>query len=136
MKLLCGLAVIGLLFAQSSSPVVCPSAFGQYVVQVVNPANQATCLTLDPSSFVVSGNVILIRSPQFIDAEVPKGTIDGANRSFKLAAVPFPITSLHVFVDGLRMRSASDYTFTGATIVFALGAQPQPGDTLLVDYSR
>lgn len=69
----------------------------------------------------------------FVDGEVPAGIIDGLNATFTLSNAPLPLT-LHLYRNGLRMKSGFDYNLTGATITFLF--IPQIGDTLLADYRR
>ena len=61
----------------------------------------------------------------FHDNEVPSGLIDGANRTFLLAAEPSPRSSLLLLVNGVAQTLDLDFTLTGNTIVFT--EPPQPG---------
>lgn len=75
--------------------------------------------------------------PTFVDGETPSGTINGTNTTFQLAGAPAPATSLHLYLNGLRLctgtcANAADYTLSGQTINFA--SPPQPGDQILADY--
>jgi hypothetical protein len=73
--------------------------------------------------------------PTFVDDETPGGVINGTNTSFTLAHAPNPASSLYVFRNGLRLRSAVDYSITGTALVFLSPiSTPQPGDVLLVSY--
>jgi len=76
--------------------------------------------------------------------ETPRGTMDGVNTSFTINFQPLPFSSLHVYLNGLRLHRGYDYVLGGPyfeTIIFALPASaptiivPQPGDVLLVDYN-
>lgn len=67
------------------------------------------------------------------DNEVPAGTIDGTNVTFTLANAPNPASALHLYRNGLRLVSPTDYTITGNTITYA--NPPSPGDTHVADYS-
>lgn len=73
----------------------------------------------------------------FVDNEVPGGTIDGVNDTFTLANTPTAGTE-HLYKNGIRQRvgGANDYTISGATITFNAGNIPLTGHTLLVDYRK
>ncbi len=80
--------------------------------------------------------------------EVPRGVIDGVNTIFQLNFQPAPWASIHVFRNGLRQMRHTDFELAGPNhtqIIFIpvpvappgtgiLGI-PQPGDTLLADYT-
>ena len=68
----------------------------------------------------------------WVDDETPGGTINGANKAFTLNFPPSPATSLHVFVNGSRMRITEDYTLSGQTITFVTA--PPKTSIILVDY--
>jgi hypothetical protein len=70
----------------------------------------------------------------FADGETPAGSIDGSNAVFTLAHAPSPATSLHLFLNGIRLRPGTDYTLSGATITYAAGMIPQAGDRHDADY--
>jgi len=70
---------------------------------------------------------------QFFDAETPGGTIDGVNNTFTLQNGPSG-SSLALYRNGVYMTANTDYTLNGATITFASGAQPLPGDALIANY--
>jgi len=70
----------------------------------------------------------------FVDQETPSGTIDGVNSSFITSQVPNPPTSLTLFLNGIRMTTGVDFTFSNNTISFLTGLQPQPGDILTCSY--
>ena len=73
-------------------------------------------------------------SPTFVDQEVPAGVVDGASAAFTITGIPFPVSSLHLFRNGLLQKVGFDYTLSGSTITFVSNAIPQPGDTLLASY--
>lgn len=66
--------------------------------------------------------------------ETPSGTVNGSNVTFTLANTPHESESVDVFVDGLKMRSGVDYTFTGVTITFTTA--PALGQSIEVNYFR
>lgn len=72
----------------------------------------------------------------FVDAEVPSGTIDGANNTFTLVNSPTPGNSLKLYLNGVLMRPGAleDYELSGSTITFNGGQLPQTGDTLIAYY--
>ncbi len=72
-------------------------------------------------------------TPTFVDAEVPAGTVDGANDTFTLANAPTG-TSLMLFRNGLYLTTGFDYSLVNATIQFVAGAIPRTGDTLTASY--
>jgi hypothetical protein len=75
-------------------------------------------------------------SVAFIDEEVPSGVVDGANVAFSISSAPSPISSLHLFRNGLLQKVGFDYTVSGTAISFVSAATPQPGDTILASYRR
>lgn len=70
----------------------------------------------------------------FVDEEVPAGTVNGSNAVFTLANVPTPASSLHLFLNGVRLRQGTDYTLTGQAITYVAAQIPQTGDTHHADY--
>ena len=102
------------------------NADGEVEAVIGNPSD---CVMVDGSSGPCGGG-----SPQFIDGEVPGGTIDGINATFTLANSPSPAVSLVLFRNGVVQQPGADYTLTGSTIQFLAGAVPQPGDTLAAWY--
>jgi hypothetical protein len=68
--------------------------------------------------------------PNFADAEIPTGTINGANTSFTLAHTPSPAASLMCFENGVAQRAAgADLTLATATITY--GVAPPTNTTLV-----
>ncbi len=72
----------------------------------------------------------------FVDGEIPSGTVDGSNTAFSLSQTPNPLASLQLYRNGIHLRSTLDYTASGASIVFAPGQAPRPGDILVCSYRR
>jgi hypothetical protein len=72
--------------------------------------------------------------PNFVDNEIPAGTIDGNNRVFTLADAPNPSSSLRLVFNADQLRPGIDYTLASGTITFAVGQVPQPGDWMLASY--
>jgi hypothetical protein len=71
--------------------------------------------------------------PTFADAETPGGIVDGTNNTLTLANTPLG-SSLMLFRNGLYLTPNFDFTLTGSSILFSVGAIPQPGDTLTASY--
>jgi len=86
------------------------------------------CVRVDGSSGGCSPNFV------FVDEEVPAGAVDGANVAFTVATAPSPVSSLHLFRNGLLQKVGFDYSVSGASITFLTAATPQPGDTVLASY--
>jgi hypothetical protein len=74
------------------------------------------------------------QSPTFVDAEIPAGTINGANTTFTLANTPSPQTSLELYRNGLLMKQGADYSISGATLTFVAASIPGAGDSLIASY--
>jgi len=72
--------------------------------------------------------------PAFVDAEIPSGVVDGANRMFILGNTPNPASSLALYRNGILQQAGLDYMLSGNVINFAAEAVPQPGDVLLSSY--
>jgi hypothetical protein len=98
------------------------------------------CYTLDPSIFTVNMSTspptitaVINGTGNFSDSETPSGTINGSNVTFTLINQPLSGT-LHLFLDGLRMKPSLDYTISGSTITFLSGVVPEIGATIVADY--
>lgn len=87
--------------------------------------------TTPPTLRVTTGTTAL---PSFSDSEIPAGLINGTNAAFTVANVPIPAASLTVYLNGLKMSQAVDYTLSGSTITFLAASVPQTGDTLSCSY--
>src|SRR5216683_3557106 len=63
-----------------------------------------------------------LQTSNFVDNEVPSGTINGVNATFTLANTPVA-GSEHLHKNGLRQSpgSSNDYTISGVTITFNAG---------------
>lgn len=99
-------------------------------------------ITFTPASTPQPGDVLLAyyRVPgtgplsNFVDDDIPQGTIDGNNVTFTLSEVPNPPLSLKLFKNGALLQQNTDYTLSGSTITFASQSVPLPGDTLCAYY--
>lgn len=71
----------------------------------------------------------------FVDKEVPSGSINGSNTAYTLANTPTS-GSEHVYLNGVLLESGSgnDYTISSGTITMATA--PVSGDKLLVSYRK
>jgi hypothetical protein len=70
----------------------------------------------------------------FVDGETMGGTANGTATTFTVAQTPFPVTSVHVYRNGLLQKVGTDYTIAGKTITFLAGSVPKAGDLLTADY--
>jgi hypothetical protein len=86
------------------------------------------CMRVDGSSAPCGAAIV------FVDEEVPAGAVDGANGAFTIGSVPVPVSSLHLFRNGLLQKTGFDYSLSGSTVTFVSAAVPQPGDTILASY--
>lgn len=91
---------------------------GTFVLQSVNGVNS---WSVPPTA------------PNFSDAEVPTGTVNGTNAVFTLAHQPV-VGSNPLVIRNIPQSPGNDYTISGSTITFASGSIPQTGDTVLVWY--
>ena len=87
----------------------------------------AITYTQDTSSGLTTAN--------FVDKEVPSGSINGANTSFVLANTPTAGTE-HVYLNGILQESGAgnDYTISTATITMLTA--PLSGEKLRVTYRK
>lgn len=67
----------------------------------------------------------------FADNVIPTGSINGSNATFTLPQSPTS-GSLHLYLNGVRLRPTTDYSISGATITMV--AAPATGDWLYADY--
>ena len=61
----------------------------------------------------------------FVDEEVPSGAVDGSNVAFSISSAPSPVSSLHLFRNGLLQKVGFDYGMDKDTIVQNLVAGHQ-----------
>lgn len=72
---------------------------------------------------------------QRIFNEVPSGTVNGTNPTFTLAHSPASGTSsILLSVNGVIQTPTTQYTISGATITFQVGAIPIVSDSILATY--
>jgi len=72
------------------------------------------------------------QGPQFSDAEVPAGAIDGKNSAFTLAHAPAAGSVPIVALNGVIQKMNGDYKLSGVRLTF--GNPPNAGDSLAVWY--
>src|ERR1035438_9572384 len=133
--------VIGLLADLAARPVE-GSAYAVNSVAMIDSTgaleavsgNVSDCVHVDGSSGPCGAAGSGTAGPNFTDAEVPAGLVNGANASFTLSAVPTPTSSLTLYRNGVLQKAGQDYSLSGNTIQFLAGSTPQPGDTLLASY--
>lgn len=84
---------------------------------------------------VDKGNVIYnIGGGGVIYGETPSGTIDGSNATFT-SQFDFIISSLQVFLNGIRLKQTNDYTTSGTNTIL-LNTSPTTGELLLINYLK
>jgi len=96
--------------------------------------NVSDCVHVDGSSGPCGAAGSGSAGPSFTDGEAPAGSLNGANTSFTLRAVPAPTSSLALYRNGVLQQAGLDYSLSGNTVQFLAGSTPQPGDTLLASY--
>jgi len=74
-----------------------------------------------------------ITGPNFADAEVPVGDVDGVNLTYTVAHTPNPPTSVRVYINGLR-QALQYYSVAGNNVTFTAGDGPQANDQIWMDY--
>ena len=115
--------VMGTGYASSRTALI--NSVGALDGAVGNPTD---CVHVDGTSGAcgVSGGASLT----FVDGETPAGVQDGVNATYTLAKAPDPSSSLALYRNGMLLKTPSDYTLSGNTIVFVPGEQPSSGDIL------
>lgn len=68
----------------------------------------------------------------FVPEETLQGALDGSNAVFTVSHVPI---TFQVYRNGIRLKNGVDYTIADASITFLAGAVPQPGDSVMADYT-
>lgn len=133
--------VIGLLADLAARPME-GSAYAVGRVAVIDATgllegiagNVSDCVHVDGSSGPCGTAGSGAAGPNFTDAEVPAGLVNGENGSFTLSAVPIPTSSVSLYRNGVLQKAGLDYTLAGNSIAFLSAATPQAGDTLLASY--
>jgi hypothetical protein len=83
--------------------------------------------TQDTSSGLTSAN--------FVDKEVPSGSINGSNTSFVLANTPTSGTE-HVYLNGILQESGSGNDYTISTNTITMLTAPLSGEKIRVSYRK
>jgi hypothetical protein len=101
----------------------------------LSTANQGGTLGTTAITWQQIGVSSGLSSTNFVDKEIPSGSINGANATFTLANTP-TAGSEHVYLNGLLQESGAgnDYTISGATITMLTA--PLTGDKLRVTYRK
>jgi hypothetical protein len=75
-------------------------------------------------------------SADFVNNEIPTGTINGSNTVFT-TAYNFISSSTQLYLNGLRLKpgASNDYT-ESSTNQITFSSPPQSGDSLLIDYRK
>lgn len=98
-------------------------------------ANQGGTLGTTSITFQQIPTTAGLTNSNFVDKEVPSGSINGSNTAFTLANTPVA-GSEHVYINGILAESGAgnDYTISGAniTMLYAL----QTGEKLRVSYRK
>ena len=93
--------------------------------------------TLGTTAITFSNPIIAggLTNANFVDKEVPSGTINGVNTSFTLANTPVT-GSEHGYLNGVFQESGSgnDYTITGSVITYIVA--PLTGEKLRFSYRK
>jgi hypothetical protein len=117
------------------------AGFGIGRAAVINQAGQidaalgnlSDCVRVDGSSGPC-GSGAGGTGGNFVDAEIPAGTVNGSNATFTLASAPSPGGSLELYRNGLFQRQNTDYQLSANTITFFLASVPKTGDLLVANY--
>ena len=90
--------------------------------------------TVNNLSSTISGTTTITTTANFVDAEIPGGTINGANTTFTLANTPASASDVNLYRNGVLLINGVDFTMSGANITFMSAAAPQTGDALMAYY--
>lgn len=133
--------VIGLLADLAVRPVSGPAYTAGYAAMIDSTGaleavtgSVSDCVHVDGSSGPCGSSGSGGAGPNFTDAEVPAGLVNGVNVFYTLSMVPVPTSSLYLYRNGVLQKAGQDYTLSGNTIQFLAVSTPQNGDTLLASY--
>lgn len=98
-------------------------------------ANQGGTLNTTAVTFQQIQTSAGLQESNFVDKEIPSGSINGSNTSFSLANTPIA-GSEHLYLNGILQESGggNDYTISGASITMATA--PLTGEKLRVSYRK
>ena len=98
-------------------------------------SNQGGTLNSTAITFQQIPTTAGLSNTNFVDKEIPSGSINGSNTAFTLANTPV-VGSEHVYLNGVLQESGAgnDYTISGANIT--LLSAPLTGEKLRVSYRK
>lgn len=101
----------------------------------LSTANQGGTLDSTAITFINPITSGSLSESNFVDKEIPSGSINGSNTAFVLANTPIS-GSEHVYLNGILQESGSgnDYTISGANITML--SAPLTGEKLRVTYRK
>lgn len=101
----------------------------------LSTANQGGTLATTAITWSQVGVSSGLSSSNFVDKEIPTGSINGSNTAFTLANTPVA-GSEHVYVNGILQESGAgnDYTISGASITMLTA--PLTGEKIRVSYRK
>jgi len=70
----------------------------------------------------------------FVDGELPGGSLNGTNTSFTLANTPAPASSFMLYRNGLAQALGVDYNLSGTALTFTAASTPKSTDILQAFY--
>lgn len=93
------------------------------------------CLSLSRKSISINNELLILNAGTPVDGEIPQEAIDGLRVAFSLTDTPIS-GSVHLYLNGIRLRLTTDYSVSGKTITYTAGAKPALGDNHYVDYRK
>lgn len=98
-------------------------------------ADQGGVLNTTSVTFVNPLANVGLQQTNFIDKEIPAGSINGSNTTYTLANIPI-VGSEHVYLNGILQESGAgnDYTITGASLTMITA--PLTGEKIRVSYRK
>lgn len=98
-------------------------------------ANQGGTINSTAITFQQIPTTSGLSNTNFVDKEIPSGSINGSNTAFTLANIPI-LGSEHVYLNGMLQESGAgnDYTISGASITML--SAPLTGEKLRISYRK
>lgn len=98
-------------------------------------ANQGGTINTTAITFQQIPTTAGLTNTNFVDKEVPSGSINGSNAAFTLSSTPIS-GSEHIYLNGVLQESGAgnDYTITGSAITMLFA--PLTGEKLRVTYRK
>lgn len=109
------------------------TANGSKLVLFTNTAT-GTLGTTAVTSTVINAAAGL-SSTNFVDAEIPSGSINGSNTTFTLANTPTSGTE-KVYLNGIRLYPGAGNDYTISTNTITMATAPLTGERIVVDYRK